>query len=206
MFGKISNNLGAIFVLIITVIGLSKNLFLLTLPFVSFSFPLGLSPINEIFINSISDYAIGINSGQNFAAANTIYNSFAVFFSLFWLYDIIMVLRGLGKEFLNSESVLYKAVRTHIGLFTSLCFLSIVILFTTNGYLSDFRIDQINNEMPIWVRQLIGIQGGDIQLLSSLSSQLSLFTGISTLLGVVYVLARSRSRFKKSLISILKID
>jgi hypothetical protein len=206
IFKVIGINLGAIFVLTLSVIGMSKNLFLLTIPFVSISFPLGLSPINDIFINIVSSHAVSINSGQNLAAAKLVYNSFVIFFSLFWLYDIIMMLRGLGEEFLNSENLVYKTLKTHVGSLTSLSFLSIITLFTVNSYFLDFGFNEINRSMPLWVKETIGIQDDEIQILSNLSSQFGLFIGISTLLGVIYVTIRSKSRFKNWLTSLLNID
>jgi hypothetical protein len=125
-----------------------------------------------------------------------VYNSFVIFFSLFWLYDIIMMLRGLGEEFLNSENLIYETLKTHLGSLTGLSFLSIVILFTVNSYFLDFGFNEINKSMPLWVKERIGIQDDEIQILSNLSSQFGLFIGISTLLGVIYVTIRSKSRLR----------
>ena len=48
----------SIIVLIITLIGLARNLFLLTIPFVYIDFPLGYSLIYDYFIQAVSHYAI----------------------------------------------------------------------------------------------------------------------------------------------------
>ena len=144
--------------------------------------------------------------GKTWPRQELVYNSFVIFFSLFWLYDIIMMLRGLGEEFLNSENLIYKTLKTHVGLLTGLSFLSIIILFTVNSYFLDFGFNEINKSMPLWVKETIGIQDDEIQILSNISSQFGLFIGISTLLGLIYVIIRSKSRFKNWLTSLLNID
>jgi hypothetical protein len=185
-------------VLIITIIGLSRNLFLLTIPFTYANFPLGYSLIYDYFIRAISDYAIVSSSEEGLrSAAATIYNYFAVFFSLFWLYDIIMIFRGFGGDYLNSENIIYKTLKSRVGRLTAVSFLSIMILFTINESSFSFRIVEMNNALPIWVKQQIGIQNYEFQFLSDLSSQLGLLIGLATLLSLIYVLARTRPLFKK---------
>jgi hypothetical protein len=196
----ISSKALAITIFIITVIGLSRNLFLLTIPFVYVDFPLGYSLIYDLFINTVSDHVINVNSSQGLtSAANEIYNSFVIFFSFFWLYDIIMVFRAFGEDFLNSENLVYKKLRKHVGQLTALSFLSIMILFTIHESSFSFRQDEMNSAFPTWVKQEIGIQNFEFQFLSEPSSQLGLLTGIATLLGVIYMIIRTRPKFKELL-------
>jgi hypothetical protein len=197
IFRRIGIKLLAILLLAITVIGLSKNLFLLTIPFVYVEFPLGYSLINEIFINTVSNYAIDDNLGQGLEAAKIVYRSVVVFFSLFWLYDIIMIFRGFGQDFLNSENLAYKTLQKHVGSITALSFLSILILFTIQESSLSFRADEINSALPGWVKQEIGIQTNEYEFLSNLFSRLGFLTGVATLLGIIYLAIRSNLFFKK---------
>jgi hypothetical protein len=190
----------AIIILIITIIGLSRNLFLLSIPFVYVDFPLGYPLIYDYFIVIVSDYVFSVNPSQGLtSAASDIYDYFIVFFSLFWLYDIIMVFRAFGEDFLNSENLIYKKLRTHVGQLTALSFLSIMILFTIHESSFSFRIDEMNAAFPTWVKQELGIQIYEFRFLADLSSQLGLLSGIATLIGIVYVIIRSRPQFKKLL-------
>jgi hypothetical protein len=198
IFKRFGVKILSIIVLIITLIGLTRNLFLLTIPFVYIDFPLGYSLIYDYFIQAISHYTITSDSSEGLgSAATTIYNYFVVFFSVFWLYDLIMVFRAFGEDFLNSENLVYRILRKHVGPLTALSFLSIMILFTIHESSFPFRTDEMNNALPAWIKQQMGIQNYEFQFLSDLSSQLGLLTGSATLLGLIYVTIRSRPTFRK---------
>ena len=193
---EIGSKVFAIIVLIITIIGLSRNLFLLTIPFLYVDFPLGYSLVYDFFIKTVSDYTFSVNPSQGLLpAASNIYDSFIIFFSVFWIYDIIMIFRAFGEDFLNPENLIYKKLRKCVGQLTALSFLSIIILFTVQESSFSFRVNEMNAALPTWVRQELGIQNYEVRFLSELSSQLGLLTGIATLIGIIYVIIRSRPQF-----------
>jgi hypothetical protein len=195
---RLSFNTVAIILLTLSILGLVKNLFLLTVPFANTEFPLGYSLVNDIFLKLISTYAISANSGvDSLAAAKVVYNSFVVFFSLFWIYDIIMIFRGFGEDFLNSDNIVYKKLRKNVGPLTAMVFLSLMILFAIGQSSLDNKANEINVALPEWVRQQIGIQSTENQLLSNLTSQLAFLTGMATLVGLVYLIYRSGMFTKK---------
>ena len=195
---RLSFNTVAIILLILSSIGLAKNLFLLTVPFANTEFPLGYSLVNDIFLKLMSAYAISANSGvDSLAAAKVVYNSFVVFFSLFWIYDIIMIFRGFGEDFLNSDNLVYRKLRKNVGPLTAMVFLSLMILFAVGQSSLDNKANEINIALPEWVRQQIGVQSTENQLLSNLTSQLAFLTGMATLVGLIYIIFRSRVFTKK---------
>ncbi len=195
---RLSFNTVAIILLTLSILGLVKNLFLLTVPFANTEFPLGYSLVNDIFLKLISTYAISANSGvDSLAAAKVVYNSFVVFFSLFWIYDIIMIFRGFGEDFLNSDNIVYKKLRKNVGPLTAMVFLSLMILFAIGQSSLDNKANEINVALPEWVRQQIGVQSTENQLLSNLTSQLAFLTGMATLVGLVYLIYRSGVFTKK---------
>jgi hypothetical protein len=173
-------------------------MFLLTVPFGNPEFPLGYSLVNEIFLKLTSAYAISANSGvDSLAAAKVVYNSFVVFFSLFWIYDIIMIFRGFGEDFLNSDNLVYRKLRKNVGPLTAMVFLSLMILFAVGQSSLDNKANEINIALPEWVRQQIGVQSTENQLLSNLTSQLAFLTGIATFVGLIYIIFRSKGFTKK---------
>ena len=164
---EIGSKVFAIIVLIITIIGLSRNLFLLTIPFLYVDFPLGYSLVYDFFIKTVSDYTFSVNPSQGLLpAASNIYDSFIIFFSVFWIYDIIMIFRAFGEDFLNPENLIYKKLRKCVGQLTALSFLSIIILFTVQESSFSFRVNEMNAALPTWVRQELGIQNYEVRFLS----------------------------------------
>lgn len=71
-------------------------------------------------------------------------------------------------------------------------FLGLMILFAVGQTTIDFRANEINTALPEWVRQQIGIQSSEIHFLSDLASQLGFLIGIATLVGLLYIIARSK--------------
>lgn len=196
---KIIKRIGSLLISLITlslsIIGLSKNLFLITIPFVYLEFPLGYSLINNMFIERISDYAILISGGENIDSAQIIYNSALVFFSFFWLYDMIMILKGFGQDYLSSENIVYKKLKKNLSALTGISFICILILFTIDDNFISFREEEVNSYLPSFVKETMGIQINERQLLSNLSSQLGFLTGISTLIGLSYIIIRRRQKY-----------
>lgn len=182
----------AMALLILSVIGLAKNLFLISIPFMNSEFPLGYSLINDTFLRIITSYTTMANLGEGLEAAKTVYNTFVVFFSLFWIYDIIMIFRGFGEGFLNPKNFIYKGIRKYSGPLAAMGFLGLMILFAVGQTTIDFRANEINTALPEWVRQQIGIQSSEIHFLSDLASQLGFLIGIATLVGLLYIIARSK--------------
>jgi hypothetical protein len=182
----------AMALLILSVIGLAKNLFLISIPFIGSEFPLGYSLINDTFLRFITSYTAMANLGEGLEAAKIVYNNFVVFFSFFWIYDIIMIFRGFGEGFLNPKYPIYKGIRKYSGPLAAMGFLGLMILFAVGQATIDFRANEINIALPEWVRKQIGIQSNEIHLLSDLASQLGFLVGIATLTGLLYILARSK--------------
>jgi hypothetical protein len=99
----------------INTLGLSRNLFLLGILFSSVGFPLSYSVINQAFANAVSSYVIS-DQGQSLEAARIVYTSSIMLFSFFWIYDILMLLRGFSGEYLDSENLVFIALKKHSGL------------------------------------------------------------------------------------------
>jgi hypothetical protein len=108
-----------------------------------------------------------------------------------------MILRGFGEEFLDAENRVFGFLRANIGPFTAITFFCLIIIFAANESLLDFRSNEINSHLPLWVRQEIGIQSDDIQPLSDLSTQLGFLTGISTLAGIVVIVVRRKRQTER---------
>lgn len=186
----------SIFFLIINIIGLCRNLFLVTIPFVNYDFPIGLSMINGIFINSVSNYAIN-TIGQSYTGATLVYNSFTMFFSFFWMYDIIMTFKGFREEYLNSENTVYKTIRRIIGPLAATSFLGLIVLFMVNNTLTDFRSSELNTLMPNWVQSELNLQNNLPDVLSQFTSHIDFTGGLATVAGVIYLIIRSKKRLRK---------
>jgi hypothetical protein len=107
-----------------------------------------------------------------------------------------MLLRGFSEEFLNSENLVFMALRKYSGVSTAVCFLSLMIL---NEGIVDNRIHEAQQSVPLWVQQKIGFQNNEDVTLASLSLQLGFFTGLSTLAGIIYILIRHRPVIDKLL-------
>lgn len=142
----------AILHLAINTIGLSRNLFLILVVFSSVGFPISYSLINGTFSNAISNYVTN-DKGQSLEAARLVYTSTVMFVSFFWIYDIVMLLKGFSEEFLDSENVVFLSLRKYSGVLTAICFLSLLVLFSINENLNDFKSNEAHKSLPIWVQQ-----------------------------------------------------
>jgi hypothetical protein len=188
----------------INTIGLSRNLFLIGIIFISVGFPLSYTVINQVFANTVADYVTG-NHGQSLEAARIVYVSSIILFSFFWIYDIIMLLRGFNEEYLDSKNLIFMALRKYSGLLVAICFLSLMVVLSINSGLMDTRELEEQKSVPLWVQQKIGIQNSENIPLSDMASLLVFFTGLSSLAGVIYVIIRQRPVIHKSLIAKLQI-
>ncbi|MGB8035653.1 MAG: hypothetical protein WCF03_17705, partial [Nitrososphaeraceae archaeon] len=187
----------------INTIGLSRNLFLIGIIFTSVGFPLSYTVINQVFANTVADYVTG-NQGQSLEAARIVYVSSIMLFSFFWIYDIIMLLRGFSEEYLDSKNLVFMALRKYSGLLIAICFLSLMVVLSINSGLMDTKELEEQKSVPLWVQQKIGIQNNENIPLSDMASLLVFFTGLSSLAGVIYVIIRQRPVIHKFLIARLQ--
>jgi hypothetical protein len=189
----------------INTLGLSRNLFLLGILFSSVAFPLSYSVVNQAFANAVSNFVIS-DQGQSLEAARIVYTSSIMLFSFFWIYDILMLLRGFSEEYLDSENLIFIALKKHSGLLIALCFLSLMVVLSINEGLSNSREIEAQKSLPLWVQQKIGIQNNENVPLSDMASVLVFFTGLSTIAGVIYVIIRRRPKIHNLLTAKLQTD
>ncbi|MGC2573481.1 MAG: hypothetical protein WA364_18355, partial [Candidatus Nitrosopolaris sp.] len=189
----------------INTLGLSRNLFLLGILFSSVGFPLSYSVINQAFANAVSSYVIS-DKGQSLEAARIVYTSSITLFSFFWIYDIIMLLRGFSEEYLDSENLIFIALKKHSRLLIAICFLSLMVVLSINEGLSGSKEIEAQKSLPLWVQQKIGIQNNENVPLSDMASVLVFFTGLSSLVGVIYVIIRRRPKIHNLLTAKLQTD
>ena len=175
-------------------------MFLVGVIFTSVGFPITYTVINQVFANTVSDYVTG-NQGQTLEAARVVYTSSIMLFSFFWIYDIIMLLRGFNEEYLDSKNLIFIALSKYSGLLVAICFLSLMVVLSINSGLMDTKEFEEQKSVPLWVQQKIGIQNNENVPLSDTASLLVFFTGLSSLAGVVYVIVRQRPVIDKFLIA-----
>jgi hypothetical protein len=187
----------------INTLGLSRNLFLIGIIFTSVGFPLSYTVINQVFANTVSDYVTS-DQGQSLEAARIVYTSSIMLFSFFWMYDIIMLLRGFTEEYLDSKNLVFIALRKHSGLLVAICFLGLLVVLSINEGVMDTKELEEQKSVPLWVQEKIGIQNNENIPLSDMASLLVFFTGLSSLAGVVYVIIRHRPIIHKLLIAKLQ--
>jgi len=84
-------------------------------------------------------------------AARIVYTSSITLFSFFWIYDIIMLLRGFSEEYLDSENLVFIALKKHSRLLVAICFLSLMVVLSINEGLSDSREIEAQKSLPIIV-------------------------------------------------------
>ena len=191
-----------IIVFVLGIIGLAKNV-LLVAP-VSVDDTASTSAVYTIFTNIVSSYALDAYDIKK-DAAQFVYNSLAVFFSLFWMYDLFMVLRGFGKEFINSENIIFKKIKESIGDLTAIttaAFLITIMIGTT--MLMNFKTNELTLIIPGWVNEHLQFEMNIIEF-KVISEIVYPITGIATILGIAYFLYRNK-KFKGITTNDISID
>jgi len=188
----------AVIALIVNFAGISRYLLLLSVPLVYLEFPEFYSITSQGFVEAISWYSID-NFGQTKEGAQVVYNSFIVLFSIFWLYDVVMILRGFSDEYLNSDNRIFRFFKDNIGIFSAILFLCIIIIFMSfqTVFIDSSRINEMVSTLPSWVREQTGTQEQSIEPLEEIFLNLSFVWGLSALAGIIYVLKRTVSSKKE---------
>ena len=184
--------IASLMILIVGLIGLAKNIFLIA-PVSVEDDSLGTSMVYTIVLSGISSF-VTENFGTGKDSAQLIYNSFGVFFGIYWIYDIIMVFRGFGKEFLDSSNVLFSKIKASIGPFSAIVMASLLIsLMIFSNVLFEFRIAEVTAVMPSWILDSLSLSE-DQQLVEveTSSKLLNPLVSISTIAGILYLVVKMK--------------
>jgi len=186
---SLKHRIFAIVALAVNVTGILRYLLLITIPLAYLGLPEFYSLINESFVGAITLYAES-NIGQNPEGSKFIYNYSVLIFSLFWLYDIAMILKGFTGEYLSSENPIYRFIHKKIGIFSGVAFLSFIMIFMSfqSTFLDSGRIYEYDDFFPEWVIKEQGLQDLSYIPLGDLSSNIDFVIGIVTLVGIIYVI------------------
>jgi ribosomal protein L40E len=178
--------------LIIGIVGLLRGLLLITVLFNPSQTSQSFSPINSFFIMNVEPLFSSIY-GINSYSAVLLMASFALFTSSYFLIDTVMILKGLGKIFLNMNGRVFVVLRKNIGLLITISFIAVVLISmsisTAYDHMTQFFLSF--ESLPSWVFNQIPwfpmypTEGENFNFIRSF------FTGSVTLLVLVFTVYKS---------------
>ena len=100
------------------------------------------------------------------------------------------------SEYLSKENPVYDYIRKKIGIFTSVGFLSLILIFMSfqTTFLDSGRIYEYDDLFPDWVIREQGLQDLNYVPLYDLSSYLDFLIGIAALAGLAYIILHYKKK------------